>query len=223
MKRSGRALAVWVGIRVLLIAAALEILYLAAGNIALWAGLPSKLVASSKDLKLTYRSGWTFWPGRVHVRDLTLRAKDHNVEFEVAVETATVSIALSDLFVKRFHATSLETTGTVWKMRHHVKSVTDKGLRLAAYPSIEGFPDPPLFPPVTSPPLTDENYNLWEIELENVDFISVPRAGSRSVPRSSNYAAGASPSAKKPSPSARRAPSIVSRDTRTSRGWRVSR
>src|SRR5262245_28312922 len=92
---SGRALAVWVAVRVLIIAAVLEVLYLAAGNIALQAGLPSKLAATSNDLKLTYASAWTLWPGRVHVNELSLRAKDHNVEFLVTVETATVTIALS--------------------------------------------------------------------------------------------------------------------------------
>jgi hypothetical protein len=148
---------------------AFEVFYVVVANLFLLTGMPERLVASSSDLHLDYASAYSWWPGHVFAKDVTLRAKDHNVEFSVEVETAWVNIAISDLFLKRFHATTLKTTGTVYKMRHHVFTVGEKALRLAAYPSIEGFRDPPLYVDKPSPPLTDETYNLWEIQLENVN------------------------------------------------------
>lgn len=158
----------WVVARTLLVVLALEVVYLVAANAVLAFGGVKKLVESSDDLHVEYRTAWSLWPGHVEVRDFSLRAEDHNVEFLVGVRTASLDIAISDLFRRRFHATSVETTGTVYRMRHHVESVGSKAARLAAYPSIEGFPDPPLYREPDQPGPSDEDYDLWEIQLEDV-------------------------------------------------------
>ena len=40
-------------------------------------------------------------------------------------------------------------------------------------PPIDGFSDPPLAPAVPPPKVTDENYDLWTVFLEDVDARSV--------------------------------------------------
>jgi hypothetical protein len=52
-------------------------------------------------------------------------------------------------------------------MRHKVHAV-ENARRLAAYPKIEGFADPPLYRGPKPPPIPDSDYDLWQIQVENV-------------------------------------------------------
>jgi hypothetical protein len=147
-----------------------QLVYLLAANTILWTrSLDGWVTGASKDLSLEVESGWTLWPGRVHVRGVELHFADHNVQFSVALESAVVDLALWQLPTKTFHLTRVRAQGVRYLFRHRVKDPVGIERRLALYPKIAGYADPPLFVGPALPPLSDADYNLWTIQLDDVD------------------------------------------------------
>ncbi|HEX5098806.1 MAG TPA: hypothetical protein VFV94_04870, partial [Polyangiaceae bacterium] len=134
-----------VGWRVLAVLAGLELFYLICANLVLCTPLLKKFAASSDDLRVDYGSAYSLIPGRIEVRGLRVRMHDHNVEFEIAVERGTLDVSLHELLRKRFHALRVDADAVGYRMRHRLSHVGLEGPRVAAYPPIAGFADPPLF------------------------------------------------------------------------------
>ncbi len=91
-------------------------------------------------------------PGRIRFATLTLRSRDSNVEWEARLEDVTVDVALASLARRRFHAKVRACR------RPHVPSARAArreseatAARVARYPRIAGFTDPPLRDPPTPP------------------------------------------------------------------------
>jgi hypothetical protein len=80
-----------------------------------------------------------------------------------------VDLAFWQLPTKTFHLTRVRAQGVRYLFRHRVHDTDGIERRLALYPKIPGYSDPPLFEGPERPPLSDANYNLWTIHLENVD------------------------------------------------------
>ena len=154
--------------RVLLVLAGLQVAYLLVANLILRSQLIQKAVSDADGFHLELGPAYSLWPGRVHVEDFRLRVEDYNVQFELTLAQADVDIALSELVRKRFHVTKLDATGTRFRMRHKLIVVGDDAERVAAYPPIAGFADPPYYVGVRPPPIPDADYDLWEVRIENV-------------------------------------------------------
>jgi len=155
--------------RVAAVLFSLELLYLAVGNAILRTQLIQRSVETAEGFSLEFRGAYTLLPGRAHVRDLSLRFEDYNVQFEVAIAEATLDIALSELPFKKFHVTRLDAHGTRFRMRHKLIAVGDDAERVAAYPPIKGFADPPYFVGVRAPPLPETaDYDLWRVRIDHV-------------------------------------------------------
>ena len=147
----------------------LELLYLGVGNALLRTHAIQDAVASGEGFHLDFGSAYTLWPGHARVRDLSLRVEDYNVQFEVAIARADVDIALAQLLFKKFRVTKLRAEGTRFRMRHKLIAIGDDAERVAAYPPIRGFADPPYYVGVRSPPIPDADYDLWQVRIENVE------------------------------------------------------
>jgi hypothetical protein len=155
------------------------------GAIALFAALASYLVgmnvflrtrlfrdaitSSSGSLLVDYRSAYSLWPGRIHVEGLVIRGRDSAVEWILLLDRCDFRVSLPSLARKRFHASHVNGDGLSLRVRlRRDGPVTPEEAR--ALPPVPGFLDPPLAdvgPP--PPPLTDANYNLWSVDLEDVD------------------------------------------------------
>ncbi|RYZ08367.1 MAG: hypothetical protein EOO73_07915 [Myxococcales bacterium] len=146
----------------------LQLLYLAAANLVLRSQLIQNAVGASEGFALEFSSAYSLWPGHVHVEDVSLRIEDYNIQFEVALAAADVDIAISELPFKKFHATKLRGEGTRFRMRHKLIVVGEDAERVAAYPPIKGFADPPYFVGVPSPSTPPEDYDLWEVRIQDV-------------------------------------------------------
>lgn len=133
----------------------LQLVYLAAANLVLRSQVIQDAVGASEGFALEFSSAYSLWPGHVHVRDVSLRIEDYNVQFEVALGSAEVDIALSELPFKKFHVTKLRAEGTRFRMRHKLITVGEDAERVAAYPPIKGFADPPYFVGVPGPDTPD--------------------------------------------------------------------
>jgi hypothetical protein len=148
----------------------LQLIYLVIGNALIRSRVIRDAVGSSAGFHLDYDDAYTLWPGHVRVHNLSLRVEDYNVQFEVALAKADVDISLSELIFKKFHATKLVAEGTRFRMRHKLIVVGDDAERVAAYPPIKGFADPPYFVGVRPPPIatTTSEHDLWSVRIENV-------------------------------------------------------
>jgi hypothetical protein len=161
-----RRVALWVGIALI----GFELIYLVAANLILRThSLDGWVTGATKGLYLRINSGWTVLPGRVHLEGVELRFEDYNVQFAVMLEKGTVDIALFQLPAKTFHLTRVRAEGVRYHFRHRVHSAKGNERRLALYPKIPGYSDPPLYEGPPTPPLTDEQYDLWTIHLEDVE------------------------------------------------------
>jgi hypothetical protein len=153
---------------VLVVLCLLELSYLAVGNAIVRSSLIKRAVASADGFKLDYGSAYTLWPGHVRLRDFSLRVEDYNIQFEVALADASLDIDLSRLPFKKFRVTRLDADGVRFRARHKLITVGDDAERVAAYPPIRGFADPPYYRGVRPPPIPDSEYDLWEVQIENV-------------------------------------------------------
>jgi hypothetical protein len=164
-----------------------ELIYVVAANALLWTGTIVKAANSSTDdIHLEIRGPcWTMLPGRVHGRDVSFRFQDRNVQFYLTLDEVVLDIRLWQLPGKTFHVTRARGEGARFWMRHKVESAEGLERRLAIYPRIPGFPDPPLITKARTPSLSDEEYNLWTVSFDDVDvavkelwFLDVRYAGS---------------------------------------------
>jgi hypothetical protein len=157
--------------RLLVAVAVLEISYLVLANVVLKTSLLKDFAATSDDLRVDYSSAHSVLPGRIEVRDLRVRFHDRNVEFLISVAKGTLDVSLHELAVRRFHALRVDAEKVSYRMRHKVSRVGKEGPRLAAYPPIPGFRDPPLYEKgedKPAPPIPDEKYDLWDVKVEGV-------------------------------------------------------
>lgn len=155
-------------LRALAVLFCLQLGYLALGNVVLRSGVIKTSVEQAEGFELDYSGAYTLWPGHVRLRDFSLRFEDYNVQFEIALATAELDISLTELAFKKFHVTRLDAQGTRFRFRHKLIVVADDAERVAAYPPIRGFADPPYYRGVRSPPIADEDYDLWEVRIERV-------------------------------------------------------
>ena len=164
-----RDLAIVLG-RVAAVLLGLELVYLVAGNALLRSQVIQRAVGDADGFALEFGGAYTLWPGHARVHDLSLRVEDYNVQFEVAIARAELDIALSELPFKKFHVTRLDAEGTRFRMRHKLISVGADAERVAAYPKIKGFADPPYFVGVHPPAISDAEADteLWKLRIENV-------------------------------------------------------
>lgn len=153
--------------RLLAVLGALEVAYLAIANTLLLTPAV-RAFATNDDMRLKYDWAYSLWPGHVAVKNLSLRFQDHNVQFLIGIERGALDLSLHELASKRFHVVRLDADQVSYRMRHKVSRVGLEGPRLAAYPPIEGFADPPLYEGPPSPEIPDSEYHLWDVRVENV-------------------------------------------------------
>jgi hypothetical protein len=166
--------------RALYAVAILAVSYLVAANVLLRTRLLRNAISGSpvsfaisgqtSDLRLDYASAYSIFPGRVHLDGLTIRGRDQSVEWLLTVDHADVAVSLVDLLHRTFHASRLRASGFTIRARLRLDRAGATPQVVAALPPIAGFADPPLRDAgPRAPPLTDASYNLWTIDLENVD------------------------------------------------------
>jgi hypothetical protein len=126
--------------------------------------------ASPDQLQIEYSSAYTIIPGRAHVKGLSIRGSDDSVEWILRIDDCDFRIHPLDLLHKKFHVGHVRASGVSMRIRLRLKQEEATPEVVSALPPVPGFTDPPylLIGPPT-PPVTDEEYNLWAIQLDDVD------------------------------------------------------
>jgi hypothetical protein len=154
---------------ILYLVAGFAVLYLVTANIVLRTRLLRDLVSRGDDVELDYASAYSVWPGLVHVRGLALRVQDYHNQLSVSADSGIVQVCLHDLLFRRFHASDVALSGLAFRFRQKVEPRDGMQPHVAAFPPIAGFPDPPVLSGERPPPLTDAEYDLWQIAIDKVD------------------------------------------------------
>jgi hypothetical protein len=125
---------------------------------------------SPEELLLDYDSASSWVPGQLHVRGLTLRGSDENVQWFFRIEDATISISLLDLLARRFHATSVQARGLVFHLREKEEAGEVSSAHAERLPKIPGFSDPPRVSGGNAPPSGPESAGgrFWSVWVENL-------------------------------------------------------
>ncbi|HEY8945718.1 MAG TPA: hypothetical protein VIM73_15720, partial [Polyangiaceae bacterium] len=128
------------------------------------------LFESTNQVNAKFASAWTVWPGTIHVRDLRVVFQDHNVQFAIDLPRGVLNAKLTELPSRTFRATRVRGEGLRFTMRHRIPPESTGAPWVKALPRIPEFRDPPVFESrVPEPPISDEEYNLWTIHLEDVE------------------------------------------------------
>jgi hypothetical protein len=164
--RVGRRVGVGAG-WVAVVLAGVTLLYLVSMNVFLRTRLfRDAITADSGALRVEYASAYSPWPGQIHADGLAIRGRDSSVEWLLAIDHCDFRESFLDLVRRRFHASHVRGDGLSLRLRQRLQEVTPAA---SALPPVPGFLDPPraeVGP--RPPPLTDADYRLWSIELDDV-------------------------------------------------------
>ncbi len=123
---------------------------------------------SPEQFRVEYAGAYSVLPGDVHVEGLSIRGSDGAVQWILKLDRCDFHVHFLDLLHRRFHAGRVRGSGLSMRLRLRQQEFTPDVL--ADLPPVPGFPDPPYFeigPPTA--PLTDAEYKLWSVQLDDVD------------------------------------------------------
>ncbi len=148
----------------------LEVVYVVAANLLLEFGGVQALFGSTESVQVDFSRAWSVLPGRIHVQNVKVVIADHNIQCLVALDRVALTLRLLELPGRVFHVTKLRGSGLSLHFRNRVQPEDAKRPYVSALPPVPGFGDPPLYAAyVPTPPLSDEDYNLWTVHIEDVD------------------------------------------------------
>jgi hypothetical protein len=145
------------------------VVYLVAMNVFLGTRLFRNAISyEPRSLLVDYDRAYSLWPGRIHVEGLVIRGRDHNVEWTLVLDRCDFRQHFVDLLHRQFHAGPVAGDGLSFWLRQRRRGWTTG--EMAATPPVPGFADPALPEPGPAPaPLTDAQYALWSVRLDDVD------------------------------------------------------
>jgi hypothetical protein len=113
--------------------------------------LSGQINSDPATLFITYTGARSLVPGRLRFDTLTLRSRDSNVEWEARLEGVSVRVRLTGLLRRRFRAVSVRADALSFRLRERLEPSEATPARLARYPRIAGFGEPPLRDPPAAP------------------------------------------------------------------------
>jgi len=143
--------------------------YLVVANALIVTGvIKDEINVNPEAFAVDYTSARTWFPGRLQIRNLTIRGRDDAIEWHLVVDSAVADIQLGELLRRHFHATRVRGDGIAFRLRRRLPPGAFTPKKARALPPIDGFYDPPLAPAVPHPSPSDEEYRLFTATLEDV-------------------------------------------------------
>jgi hypothetical protein len=154
--------------------AGVQLLYLAAVNLALGVAPRHYTLSNHEQLYLDWRA-WSPWYGRFYVRDFHMRFQDPNdVQLDLTVDRANVDLSIFSLLHRRITFGRIRAEGAALRMVTKVSQDDANRFprRIAAFPRLQS----PGFSPVMQGPgprhLTqDEIEHMWRVELRDTQGV----------------------------------------------------
>jgi hypothetical protein len=126
--------------------------------------LSGQINSDPATLFVTYTGARSLVPGRLRFDTLLLRSRDSNIEWEARLEGVSVRVRLSDLLRRRLRARSVRADALSFRLRERLERPEATPARLARYPRIAGFGEPPLRDPAPPAPPGDP----WSVVVDDL-------------------------------------------------------
>lgn len=149
-------------------------LYLLAIHVLVATPLLRKITNQNSDkLLVEYGSAWSLWPGRLHVKALRIRFKDSDAEAYITLDKFAGTFDIPSLFRMQLRVRDVDATGATVRVRPRMAPEDATEAVLEGYAEIPGFIGPPLLKTEPRTVVTEENYKLFTIDLEDVRIESL--------------------------------------------------
>jgi hypothetical protein len=119
-----------------------------------------------KSFALNYSQATSFRPGRIAVRNLTIRGSDHNVEWIIRLADARIEYSVLALAARTFRCTGLRGSGLSFRLRSKLEPARLDTADTTNLPPIPGFAEPPLREPAGAP--RPHPKNPWRVEVRAI-------------------------------------------------------
>jgi hypothetical protein len=127
--------------------------------------LSGQINSDPATLFVTYTGARSLVPGSLRFDTLLLRSRDSNIEWEARLEGVSIRVRLSDLLRRRFRAGSVRANALSFRLRERLERSEATPARLARYPGIVGFGEPPLRDPPAPPA---DPGNPWRVVVDDL-------------------------------------------------------
>jgi hypothetical protein len=151
--------------------ASLVALYLVAINVFLSTSLFTRVVNGQPDtIEIHFARGWSVFPQHVHARQLFIRGRDSNVEWQLRLDKVEFDVSLLALVRQRFEASNVHGDGLSFGLRRRLEAAPASPQEVATLPPIEGLPPYSIRPPPTPSPdvWNDAYYHLWSVRIDGI-------------------------------------------------------
>src|SRR5450759_914416 len=127
--------------------------------------LSGQINSDPATLFVTYTGARSLLPGSLRFDTLLLRSRDSNIEWEARLEEVSIRVRLFDLLRRRFRAGPVRANALSFRLRERLERSEAIPARLARYPRIAGFGEPPLRDP---PALPADPGNPWRVVVDDL-------------------------------------------------------
>jgi hypothetical protein len=141
-------------------------LYVAVATAFICLGGMTWITRTQDDVRIDVATGYSLFPGRVHLSGLRVQFKDYNVEMAIFVEEADVSIALHRLVQKQILLHWVRASGAEFQMLHRVHDPKKSAARLAAFPDIPAFDRPAYY---DAPRQPRSSKRPWRLRVDSIE------------------------------------------------------
>jgi hypothetical protein len=138
--------------------------------------LRAEINLKPEELFIDWDEAVSTWPGRVTVKNLSIRGSDPNVQWIVTLPEASLRYALGPLLRRTFVVTELRPKSVQFRIRQKLPPERVSDARVRALPPIPGFGDPPLrvegqvLPPPPPNPFTIEVQDVATDAFDDIWF-----------------------------------------------------
>ncbi|CAN5908800.1 hypothetical protein BH11MYX4_BH11MYX4_08750 [soil metagenome] len=157
--------------------------YLAAANLLLMTSLGARF-ASSPTTKVEWRSGYSVWPTRVHLRELHVTIRGKEAVWGIRAETASARLSFLALLGGTLHASSADLADVSVVADNAPVAAPLARTSLARYPVLGSFQQ--ALPPTARPAAESGGEDLLRVEALTVDRITEVRSGGVSYGGAAN-------------------------------------
>jgi len=147
----------------------LFVTYLVVVNALLLTGLARVAInrIAPENVHVQWHTAYSPWFLRVYTTGFVIRGEDSSVQWAITTERANATFGPFDFFSRRVRLHDTWARGVTTRIRFKLDPADATPDYVAKLPKIVGFSDPPLKPAVPPPPVTDENYRLWSVQIDD--------------------------------------------------------
>lgn len=122
---------------------AVEAVYIPSANYYLRGGgrLLERINQRPDKFAIQWESAWTLWPGRVHLKNVTMRGRNKRLDWYAHLDTVAASTRLLPLFDWQVSLRSVSAAGLDYRHRRKTASGEEEEGSLPSLPAVGAFPE----------------------------------------------------------------------------------